>query len=58
MLLDYNFSVLHSNIAPQDLPCLDWLSGNVSSVPHFLSDMFHAYPKNKMKKYQLNLNRI
>ena len=44
---------------PQALLCLDWPSGNVSSVPHFcLSDMPHAYLKIKMKKYQLNLKTI
>ena len=51
MLRDYNYSVLHSNITPQAAPCLDWPSGSVLSVPH-------AYLKNKMKKYQLNLKII
>ena len=51
MLTDYNYSVLHSNITAQALPCLDWPSGNVSIVPH-------AYLKNTMKKYQLNLKII
>jgi len=61
MLIDYNYSVLHSNLTPQSqaLPCLDFLpSGNVLIVPHFLSDVPHAYLKNKMKKYLLNLKRI
>jgi len=31
---------------------------NVLSVLNFLSDVPHAYPKNEMKKYQLNLKRI
>jgi len=35
MLIDYNYSVLHSNLIPQALPCLDLPSGNVLSVPHF-----------------------
>jgi len=29
----------------------------VLSAPHFLSDVPHAYLKNKMKKYQLNLKK-
>jgi len=59
MLLDSNYSVLHSNIIQQALPCLYWPSGSVSSVPYFfLSDVPHAYLKNKMKKYELNLKRI
>jgi len=39
-------------------PDLDWPSGNVLSVPHFLSDVPHAYLKNKMKKYQLNFKQV
>jgi len=40
MLINKNYSVLHSSITPQDLSRLDWLSGNVSIVPHFfLSDV-------------------
>jgi len=35
MLIDYNYSVLHSNLTPQALPCLDLPSCNVLSVPHF-----------------------
>jgi len=59
MLIDYNYSVLHFNITPQALPCLDWPTGNVLSVPHiFLADVPHAKLKNKMKKYQLILKRI
>jgi len=58
MLIDHSYSVLHSNITPEALPCLDWPGGNVLSVPRlFLSDVPHAYLKTKMK-YQLNLNRI
>ena len=30
----------------------------VECAPFFLSDVPHAYLKNKMKKYQLNLKRI
>jgi len=58
MLIDQNYSVLHSSITPQALPYLDWPSGDVLSVPHFLSDVPHAYLKNKMKKHQLSLKRI
>ena len=58
MLIDYNCSVLHSNLTPQALPCLELPSGNVLSVPHFLSDVPHAYLKYKLKKYLLNLKRI
>ena len=59
MLIDQNHSVLHSNMTPQALPCLDWPSGNVSSVRYFfLLDVPLAYLKNKMKKYQRNLKRI
>ena len=35
MLIDYNYSILHSNLIPQALPCLDLPSGNVLRVPHF-----------------------
>jgi len=46
-------------MTPQALPCLDWPSGNVSSVRYFfLLDVPLAYLKNKMKKYQRNLKRI
>jgi len=41
---------MHSKITSQALPCLDWPGDNVLSVPHFLSDLPHAYLKNKMKK--------
>jgi len=43
---------------PQALLFLHWTSDNVLSAPYFLSDVSHAYLKNKMKKYQLNLKRI
>jgi len=55
MLIDWNCSTLHFITTPQALPCLDRPSGNVLSVPHFLSDVPHAFLKNKMKKYQLIL---
>jgi len=59
MLIDSNYSALHSNITSQALPCLDWPSGNVLSMRYiFLSDVSNVQLKNKMKKYQLNLKRI
>ena len=51
MLIDYNYSVLHSNLTPQALPCWDLPGGDVLSVPH-------AYLKNEMKKYLLNLKKF
>jgi len=50
ILIVYKYSVMHSKITSQALPCLDWPGDNVLSVPHFLSDLPHAYLKNKMKK--------
>jgi len=58
MLIDENYSVLYSNITPQALPCLHWPSGNVLSVPLFLSDVPHAHLKkyNEEAPTQLNKN--
>jgi len=51
------YSVLRSNIKPQTLPCSDWPRGNMVSVPHFLSDVPHAYlKKNEEVPTQLDNN--
>jgi len=56
MLTDYNYSVLHSNITPQALPCLDWPSRNVSNVPHSFCQMCPKLSLKRIKNLALSNN--
>jgi len=54
MLIDWNHSVLHSNITPKLYLVQSDLMAMCCVYPIFWSDVPHAYLKNKMKKYQHN----